>query len=307
MRIYLFALLMTMSLLCNAQQDPQYSQYMFNMVTVNPGYAGSRNVLSLVGMHRHQWSAVEGAPRTNTFTADMPVLNNRVGVGLSVVNDAIGRFDNNSVNFYAAYRLATDRKGTLGMGLSGGFNMFKAELSTIRSNPQGTSDNLFRDYSKTTGTFGAGFFYSRDNMYIGLSAPNLLRSVESLYNEENNTFRKFHHLYLTAGYVFDISDEVKLKPSFMLKGASGAPVAFDLNANLWLHDVVGIGLSYRINNAVVGILEIQANRQLRFGYAIDYGTTGFKNDKGSTALTHEFLLRYEFGMQKDKVLSPRYF
>jgi type IX secretion system PorP/SprF family membrane protein len=307
MRITIFLLALMTSVVANAQQDPQYSQYMFNMLNINPGYAGSRNVLSLNGLHRSQWVNVEGAPRTTSLSADLPAMNNKLGIGLSFIKDGIGRFDNNIVNLSVAYRMKTDRKGVLGMGLSAGVNIFKAELSSIRANPQGTSEVLFRDYSRTYPVLGAGFFYSRDRWYLGLSAPNLLNTVQSPDSKDNSFIRKFQHVYFTGGYVFGISDEVKLKPSFLVKAASGAPLTYDLNVNVWLHDVIGIGASYRINNSVVGMLEIQATRQFRLGYAVDYVTSDLKTAKGKTPLSHELLLRYEFGIQKKKVLSPRYF
>lgn len=307
MKIYLLAFALVASITCYAQQDPQYSQYMFNLVNVNPGYAGSRNVLSLVALHRAQWLNVEGAPRTSSFTADMPVLQNKLGIGLSFVNDKIGRFDNNTVNIFAAYRLKTDKKGTLGMGLTGGVNLLKAQLSNIRSNPEGTSETLFQDYSKTAPTFGVGFFYNRDKWYLGLSAPSLLNTQQSKYSKENNVFRKFDHFFFMGGYVLKMSEAVKLKPSFMVKGTPGAPIAIDVNANLWLHDVVSLGASYRIENAIIGMVEIQATREFRFGYALDYTTSDLRSTKGTAPLTHEFLLRYEFGIQKKKIVAPRYF
>ena len=307
MKIYLFAFAFMAYFVSYAQQDPQYSQYMFNMVNVNPGYAGSRNVLSLVALHRNQWMNVDGAPKTSSFTADMPICNNKWGIGLSFVNDKIGRFNSNTFNVFAAYRLKTDSKGTLGMGLTAGANMLRAQLSDIRSNPQGLSETLFQDFTKTSPVLGVGFFYNRDRWYLGISAPSLLSNNESKYTKNNSVLRKFHHFFLMGGYVLKMSEEVKLKPSFMLKGVAGGPMAVDLNLNVWLHDIVSLGASYRVQNALVAMIEVQATKELRFGYAMDYPTTDFKNSKGSTPLTHEFLLRYEFGIQKKKIIAPRYF
>lgn len=309
MKIFLFAIALLASLVCNAQQDPIYSQYMFNMLTVNPAYAGSRNVLSTVALHRQQWANnVPGAPRTSTLTADMPVMDKKVGVGLSLVHDRIGRFNTSNVNVYAAYRLKVDREGILSMGITGGVSRFHADLSSIRINPQGTSEDLFLDYSEVLPMVGAGFFYNRDKWYMGLSSPNLLSTYEKLEDSEDvQIIRDFQHLYFTGGYVFQVSNEVVLKPSFMLRGAIGAPVSVDLNANVWFHNLLGVGVSYRIDNAVIPMLEVQATDQFRFGYALDYTLSDFENQKGNTPLTHEFLLRYEFGFKKDKILSPRYF
>src|SRR5690606_3553436 len=136
----------------------------------------------------------------------------------------------------------------------------------------------------TSPAFGVGFFYSRDNWYLGLSAPNLLTSYQSIYSSESNVIRKFQHWFFMGGYVFHFSNEVQLKPSFMVKGATGAPIAVDLNATVWLHNVIGIGASYRINNAMVALLEVQASRQLRFGYALDYTTSDFRNKNGKPPL-----------------------
>ncbi len=307
MRIYILTIALLASIASQAQQDPQYSQYMFNMLSVNPGYAGNRNVLSVTALHRNQWMNIEGAPKTSTVTADMPVANNKLGIGVSFINDKIGRFDNNTFNVYLAYRLKVSSRGTLGMGLSGGVNVLQAQLSNLRANSQGTSETLFQDYNKTSPTLGVGFFYNTDRFYLGLSAPSLFNNYQSTYSADKSLLRKFQHYFVTAGYVLNLSPEVKAKPSVMAKSALGAPVALDLNLNFWLHDVLGIGASYRLENSVVGLIEIQAARQLRIGYALDYPINDLKNENGKTPLTHEFLLRLEFGKQNKKVLSPRYF
>jgi len=288
-----------------AQQDALFSQYMFNMMLVNPAYAGSRDVISLSALYRKQWLNVPGAPETMTFSADTPLKNEKMGVGLTVFNDRIGV--TNSTGFYAnyAYRVRVSDKGTFSMGASAGLTNYKADLAGVKHSDDGTSDNAFSaNVSKILPNVGLGLFYNTDKFYVGASMPHVLNN--KLENDPKVTARQYRHGYLMGGYVFALNHNFKLRPSALLKFVSGAPLQLDLNANLWMYDIVAFGLSYRSAAAPLAMIELQITEQLRFGYAFDFShNINPGNNLGRT--THEVLLRYEFGYDKAKVLTPRYF
>lgn len=289
-----------------AQQDAMYSQYMFNMMGVNPAYAGSRGVLSATAMYRKQWVGMDGAPETATFSFDMPTRNDKVGLGVQLFNDRIGVTTTNGFYGTYAYRIRFEEKGTLSIGLQGGVSNYKADLTKvdlIDNNDPAFSQNI----NVMLPSFGAGIYYSSDKLYAGFSIPNLVKSYlrkDQLYYSADVIAKKYMHFFVIAGYVFTLSDALKLKPSTLVKVVRGAPVQVDVNANLWLKDIVSIGASYRTGDAVSGMLEIQATNQIRIGYAYDQTISRLvKYNQG----THEIMLRFEFGWEKGKVLSPRYF
>jgi len=305
-----------------AQQDPMYTQYMFNTLAINPAYAGSRDVLSATLLYRHQW-LIQGAPRTLTFSADMPIANEKVGVGLVVTNDNIGVFNTVGATANFAYRIRFE-KTTLAFGILAGFSQITANLPDVGL----TNDVAFAQaQNHFVPNVGAGIYWSSDKFYIGASLPKMLNtslyaSLPELPPSASNGFRarQFRHAFITGGYVFDLSDHVKLKPSTLIRFVSGAPAQIDLNCNLYLYERFGIGLSARSAaqigaiNSLVGLfsspsilLEFQATDQFKIGYAFDYNT-GIQNFSGiSNVMSHELMVRYEMGFNKAKVLSPRYF
>lgn len=288
-----------------AQQDAMYSQYMFNMMAVNPAYAGSREVLSITGLTRAQWVGVEGAPVSNTLSLDMPIKSKKVGLGLQVFNDKIGV--TSSSGFYAsyAYRIKFERS-TLAFGLQGGMVHFTTNYAQLRLNSSPATaapDNAFRENSSVIiPSAGAGIYLSDDRYYIGASLPNLFNTQISSGSEVQ--VNKYNHLFLMGGYVFKLNRDFKLKPSALLKAVKGAPMQLDLNLNLWMYDVFAIGGSYRTGDAAVAMVEVQAAPNFRIGYAFDYSFGALRHFHSGS---HELMLRYEFGYTKDKILTPRYF
>jgi type IX secretion system PorP/SprF family membrane protein len=281
-----------------AQQDAMYSQYMFNYLAINPGYAGSRDVLSVTGLYRKQWVNVDGAPTTISVTADAPIARERMGVGLTVFSDKIGQEDNTGVYGTYAYRLRLSQKGTLGFGANVGFTQYRASLSGLTpGKPEG-----FGNISEFNPNFGFGVFYSTDKFYFSVSLPHILDSKLGNIQGSNSLTRK--HFFIGAGYVFTINPSVKLKPSFLIKEVEGAPVQADINANLWLVDRIGLGVLYRTGDAFAGLFEFQVTPSFRFGYAYDLTTTRIG---AYTSGTHELMLRYEFATKKKKIITPRYF
>lgn len=287
-----------------AQQDPIYAQYMFNMLAINPAYAGSRDVLSLTALYRYQWANISGAPRTFTFSGDLPILNEKVGLGITMNNDRVGV--ENRTNLYAnvAYRIRLS-KGTLAFGLSGGGTFFNADYTSIKTSSDGTSDNAFNSVVNTfLPNIGGGIYYNTDRFYIGFAVPQLLtQKLVAATNDQSKAIQK-RHLFLMSGFVFRVSETVKLKPSALIKYVDGAPLQFDVNLNAWLNDKIGVGASYRNGSSLALLLEFQATDQFRIGYAYEYATTRLNY---VTFGTHELMVRYEFGFNKAKIISPRYF
>ncbi|MES2520687.1 MAG: type IX secretion system membrane protein PorP/SprF [Bacteroidota bacterium] len=305
----------------HAQQEVQYSQYMFNMLAVNPAYAGSRDVLSMTGLYRQQWVNIEGAPTTQSFTIDMPIKKEKVGIGLQAYNDQIGAFKNTGVYLSYAYRVKVSQRTTLSMGVQGGVTNLTGNLIGVQRTLSGTdSDPAFSgNISKWLPNAGVGLYLSNDRGYIGLSCPSLIQNRfkdGEATKSSDSVARQERHYFLMMGFVLPLGRSLALKPSILAKATRDA-AAFDFNLNLWIKDRIAIGGSWRTNNknfnspfnnlngdAAIGMLEIQATDQFRLGYAYDFMINGLKGKQGGS---HEVMLRYEFGYRKAKILTPRYF
>lgn len=281
-----------------AQQDPVFSQYMFNMLAINPAYAGSRDVTSLSALYRTQWVNLDGAPQSGLFTIDAPFAKKNIGVGVQAYYDQVGIFKNIGGNVQFAYRLRLG-KGILSFGVQGGAYQATADWTKVQTQ---VPDVAFsKDFNKLVGNAGAGVYYNTDRWYVGASVPRIL---ENKINENSTSAVTKRHYFLTGGVVIGISPSVKLKPSVLVRAVESGPLSFDANLNVWIVDRIGIGASYRYGDAVLGMLEIQATRNFRIGYAYDLALTSIR---GNSSGTHEAMLRYEFGWDKKKVTSPRYF
>jgi type IX secretion system PorP/SprF family membrane protein len=285
-----------------AQSEPMYSQYMFNMSAINPAYVGSRGVVNLNYLGRSQWSGITGAPKTNTISIDGSNLKGNMGLGVQVYNDQIGVFKRNGLNLMASSRVKISENGILSGGIQlGVLNQRKNYTDVV--NIYDKNDAKFQENkSVTDATLGAGVYYNTDNFYAGVSMPNVLNSTDM--NSSGIQKVSIKHLYITAGYVFDLSEDVKIKPSSLMKVVSGAPIEFDFNTNLWLKDMIGLGVSYRTGDAIVGMAELQLNKNLRIGYAYDYT---FSALKAFTTGSNEVMFRYEFGKEAKNIKSTRYF
>ncbi len=296
-----FLLLTVFTKTANAQQDAMYTQYMFNALALNPAYAGSRNVISATALYRNQWTGITGAPETTTFTIDAPINDKKIGLGLQVFNDRLGITKTTGVVASGAYRIRMD-KGTLSFGLQGSVSSFRANYQNVNLDQTGTNtDAAFQDdVSNTLFNVGTGVYYNSDKFYVGLSAPELVPNKLASTRLSTQEI----HLFLTAGIVFDLGEDYKLKPSILVKQVTGAPIEGDLNATFWIKDVIGIGAQYRTNADVSGLFEVQATPQIRIGYSYDHSITTLQNHNDGS---HEIMLRYEFGYNKSKFISPRFF
>ena len=290
------------------QQDAMFTHYAFNTLAVNPAYAGSRDALTVTGLHRSQWVGFEGAPTTQTLTAHMPFINDEMGVGLSIMNDKIGPV--NTTSFYAdfAYRLEMG-PGRLAFGLKGGINLMQGQLSSLSLNEG--NDMAFQNniQSDILPNFGFGAYYSSDRWYAGLSTPRLLENdFKSNTTTGTITGKEKRHFYLIGGSVFNLKDDgsLKIKPTTLVKVTQGAPIEADLTAMLIIKDKIEAGLMGRTGDAMGLLVGYNFNSQLRFGYSFDWS---FVNATGRyNAGSHEVMLRYDVVMSgKGKIRSPRYF
>ena len=290
-----------------AQTEPMYSQYMYNMLGVNPAYAGNREVLGLNFFQRNQWVGLRGAPKTTSLSIDQSIKEGKIGLGIQMFSDQLGVEDASGVNAFLSSRIKVSDNGILSAGLSVGFMNYQFNSLDVLNRIR-TDDNVFVTVipSQWNPSVGFGLYYNTDQFYVGVSSPSLLKSRLAKYENFASGIQKTDdfHLFTTMGYVIKINEEVNLKPSTMIKMVSGAPIEFDLNTNVWLKDILGLGISYRTGDAVLGMAEIQTSPNLRFGYAYDMP---FSPLKAYTRGSHEIMIRYEWGSNKSKIKSTRYF
>lgn len=289
-----------------AQQDAMYSQYMFNTLAINPAYAGSRNVTSATALYRSQWIGIKGAPKTATFTVDAPINSKKIGLGLQVYGDKLGITNTSGLVGSYAYRIHFE-KATLAFGLQAGISQYKVDFLSVNLGSDGATDMAFaNNVNKWLLNIGTGIYYNTDKFYLGLSSPQLLNNKLTNFTVQNsnNVSAQAMHVFLASGYVFDLAEDLHLKPSILVKYVHGAPIEADLNGTVWIGNVVGLGAQYRTEADISAMAEFQVTPQIRVGYAYDRSTTKLvQYNSGS----HEIMLRYEFGFTKGKIISPRYF
>jgi type IX secretion system PorP/SprF family membrane protein len=287
-----------------AQQTPMYSQYMFNMMNINPAYTGSREVHNLTMLLRSQWSGFPGAPTSGSVTYDNRVEGRNHSWGAQMYYDKIGIEKTTGFQGFYSYSAPFER-ATLSLGLN--FGMLNYNINYNKTNPYDVGDpSLQSVINKFLPTAGLGALLSGDRWYVGLSAPALMKTkVSSDGQAVIQQAGAEGHYFLSAGYVIPVSEAVVIKPSTLLKASSGAPLQADLNMNVWVNDIIGFGGSYRSSDAVVGMIELKLNPMFRLGYAYDHNISDLVNYNSGT---HEFMLRYELGgKQGKKIVSPRYF
>ncbi len=288
-----------------AQQDPQFTQYMFNMLPLNPAYAGSAERVSIKALSRHQWVGFDGAPTTQTLTIHSPVWHESLAIGGTLMRDSHGPVTQYTFMADVAYRIFMgDSK--LAFGLQGGLNLLQGEFGSL--NPLDPGDQVFQQSvnSKADPQFGFGVMYYSDRGYIGLSAPKLLNT--DFFETDSLAFvsepgQKPHYL-LSGGYVFDLGVYHKFKPTFLVKAVEGAPVSFDLSANFLFFEKFWLGAMYRHTDAVGLLAQYHLTNDLSVGYAYDYPLSTLRNYSGGS---HEIMIGFEFGNKVKGVRSPRYF
>lgn len=293
-------LILLVAMQVQGQQDPQYTQYMYNMNVMNPAYAGSKENLSFGLLYRTQWTGIDGAPQTGTFFGHMPV-SEKMGVGLSVISDKIGPV--NETNAYAdvSYTLRLAGPHRLAFGVKAGATFHDLGLGGV--DLIDPDDPYFVDASGVTPNIGAGVFYYTDNYYLAFSVPNILSSVK-LDAEGTEYGTETSHYFLTGGYVFQVSPNTKLKPSFLVKSAFDAPTSFDVNLNALFFEKFEVGASYRLEDSFSGLVNFAITPNIRVGYAYDNVTSDIRR---YAPASHEIMLLFDLNFAKKISRSPRYF
>lgn len=291
-----------------SQQDPMYSQYIFNGLVLNPAYAGSRDVLTSTVLYRNQWISIPGAPKTGMFTIDAPIKSQKVGVGLNVEFDKIGVTNHTGINGAYSYRINFS-KSALSFGVQAGVGFMNTSFTDVKYNEDGTrNDGAFMDnYHELLPNFGFGLYFFSDRFFAGFSIPQiagrtLQKAISS--NADGSHLDLANHYFLSSGYLFDLSPDVKLKPSVLLKYVAGAPMEIDVNGMVWFYDMLALGVSYRSLSSLNFLGQIRLTEQLRLGYAYEYATTSLSGLSGGS---HEIMLQYQFDFAKGKIVTPRFF
>lgn len=287
-----------------AQFDPQFTQYMYNESFINPAYAGAQDALSMTALARKQWVGFAGAPTNVTFSAHTPIANDKLGIGVNFMNESIGVMYRNMAMLNLAYRLKVNETGKFCFGIQAGATGFTERLSQVQT-IQANDNNFTQSTPLLFGpNVGAGVYYYTKKWYVGFSAPRMLLNT-SFGNAVSTKFAANGlSYYLTGGYVFTLNDDLKIKPSLMLKAAQGAPLQPEINVQAIVRDIVWAGVAYRYNDCVAAMLGCQLNSQFRLGYSFDFTLSKLqKYNSGS----HEIMLNYIFKYKNRNYNSPRYF
>lgn len=299
------ALILVMSLWCSVgygQQTPQFTQYMFNGLAINPAYAGADDALSLTFVNRSQWVSIDGAPVTQTLTGHTLFAKKQLGLGLTILNDKIGIHKNQKIAGSAAYHLNVSKTGVLSFGIQAGVNVLKSNYGSLNTGNASSDPQLLNTgIAKTYFNIGLGFYYRSPKLHLGLSAPDLMPQTYSV-NDTLTIRWKEARYFLLAKYTFDLNDNFQLEPGFLIKYNQGVPVSFDLNTCLVYKKALTLGLSYRKSESIDFLLKAQLTPQLQFGYSYDYVTGEVSNFSRGT---HELMVNYVFRYSHTNVTSPR--
>lgn len=300
----LILVFMFFSIVSHAQQDAQYTQYMYNTIEVNPAYAGSRGALSVFGLYRTQWVGLDGAPETSTFSVNTPLKNSDLGLGVSLVNDKIGPTVENTLSADLSYTIPTSDTWNLSFGIKGTANLFNIDINKLSYEDQ--DDPQFQNLkNKFSPNVGAGLYFHSDRAYVGLSVPNFIET--NRYDSDDVAiFKEKINYYFIAGYVFNLDrlEYIKFKPALMTKMVEGAPLQVDVSGNFMFNDKFVLGLAYRWSASVSAMAGFQVSKGMYIGYGYDHETTQLrKYNSGS----HEIFLRFEFFNNYNKMISPRFF
>ena len=287
----------------SAQQEPQYTQYMYNPAVINPAYAASVDNLKIFGLYRTQWVGLEGAPKTAYLSATTPLTDNGLGMGVHFKNDQLGVMDENSLSIDLAYTVELDYRYKLAFGLKGTGSLLNVDYSKLHiydgTDPLSATDIR----NKFSGNIGAGVYLYSEKAYVGLSAPMILSS--NIYNDDDyKVMSEKAHFYAMGGYVFDINHELQFKPAALVKVMTGSPLQVDITANFLYRERFTVGAAYRWDASVSGLVGFQVTNGLFVGYTYDADTSGLsKYNSGS----HEIFLKFELFTNNRRKVAPRFF
>lgn len=288
-------LILLLPVLGLAQQLPQFSQYMYNTMAVNPAYAGSRERLNITLLNRNQWVGLEGAPVTQTLSMHSSIPGTNLGVGLSLINDKLG-YENSTYLFTdISYTINVNQDHRLSFGLKVGMSRWGLNADLL-ADPQAVGDQyLDKIFNNWKTNIGAGVYYRSNKWYLGVSAPRI-------FNYENNTEIEYVSIdrvssYFIGGYLYKFNPQLKFKPTFLVKYTNGAPVSVDLTGNFLINEKLWLGVAYRVTESLGGLVSLQANDFLKFGYAYEFNTTALNP---YTSGSHEIFISYEFDFPKPR-------
>ncbi|NJB38086.1 MULTISPECIES: type IX secretion system membrane protein PorP/SprF [Flavobacteriaceae] len=300
------ALVMTLGTI-NAQQDAQYTQYMYNTMSVNPAYAGSRGHLSLAALYRNQWIGLDGAPETQTLNVHSPIGYRGVGLGVSIVNDKIGPTSETYFDADFSYTIYTSAEGRLSFGLKASAHLLNVDFDQLNQDDvQGSDATLQANIdNRFSPNIGAGVYYHTEKFYAGLSVPRFLET-EHFAESSQSVAKERMNFYLITGYVWDLNDNLKFKPAVLGKMVNGAPLQVDLSANFMFNEKFIGGVAYRWDAAFSGMFGFNISEQMFLGLAYDREIT----ELGSTSFndgSFEVIFRFEFLRSEGNLKSPRFF
>ncbi|VXC16718.1 conserved hypothetical protein [Flavobacterium sp. 9AF] len=293
-----------------AQQDPQFTQYMYNMSVINPGYAtDDLGVINFGGIYRAQWVGATGAPTTSSLFVHTP-LSESIETGINIIKDELGEdvLNETTINADLSYKINLNNKAKLALGFKLGVNFFNTNFNGFKLNDDDISSDLaFQNLSETFFNLGTGAFYFTDKYYLGVSVPNFLPNKQL---KEANGIQAIGidelHFFFTGGYVFNLSDNIKFKPAFMGKLVSNSPLSAEITANFMFFDRFEIGASHRLDDSFSGLANYRITPQLRIGYAYDHTISNLGSFNSGS---HEVFLLFDldtFG-NKGYDKSPRFF
>ncbi len=297
----LTAAILSMGQQALSQQQVMFTQYMFNGLAINPAYAGSHEAVSMTALGRQQWVGMEGAPSTQTFSVHAPIKEKKIALGFLFLHDKIGITEQNGLYASYAYRIQFPKGGKLALGLQAGATNYAASFSKVSQ-----SDPTFMggDVNEFHPNVGFGAYYSTKRFYAGLSLPQMLNTAFDSDNPDSDS-KMIRHYFITAGYVLDLNEHLKLKPNLLVKAVEGAPVEFDVNLSLLINEIFWVGGSWRSFDSFDAIFQFNLNNRFQVGYAYDFATT--TELSRVNAGSHEIMLNYRIPTKRNKIITPRYF
>ena len=302
-KLFILALFLVGGQLVWGQQIGQYTQYMSNELVINPAFAGAHEVLSLTMVHRSQWSGLEGAPSTQTFSAHSLFKNEHIGLGMSIINDKVGIHQNLSLNTSYAYHLKVDKDSYFSMGLQVGVNHKQSDFASLAGHIQSPNDPSINALKATSTSLvvGTGIYFRSPKLHLGLSAPKLFSSKTSINDSINIELNKPHY-FLYGRYRVPINSNIKIQPGILIKYLPNVPVSFDFSLAAIFNEVLLTGLSYRSFESIDLLLQAKVTKQLKLGYSFDYPISMVSELSRSS---HEIMLNYIFRFSKYKIKPPR--
>lgn len=304
-KIITFIILLVASF-CYSQQDTQFTNYMYNTLSFNPAYAGSRGTTSIYLSQRSQWVGLDGAPTTNSLTYHSPLGSSNLGIGINFLNDAIGPVQENLISLDMSYTIQTSYDYKLAFGLRASAHMLNVDFTQLNIFNPGDVLAQNNINNRISPNFGFGMFWYSEKSYLGFSIPNLLQTKHinrDLNSSVSAVSKERLHYHFIAGHLFDLSQDIVFKPAVLTKFVSGAPLQVDVSANFLMYDKFTLGAAYRLDAAVSFLTGFQINRNWMLGYAYDFDTNNLSTYNSGS---HEVFLRYEV-FRTDKVRSPRFF